>query len=252
MIIQENENSYIMIAQHDHAEISGIIAENWALDYLPGVEFRKEFIEAVYQHDRGWVELDKFPFWNDAKGKPFSFIDFPVPSKLIHYKYGIDQLETNNPYGALLNSKHYSSLVGKSKEEITFYAEENKRQGRLKTRIKISSIEEEHLEEYFQILQFCDSLSLFICMYPPGTEKTYQNEKDGFHHAGIFRFTNGEDVTASWLDKNEIQITQSPFKDSFRAKLKYKEISKDDINIKGLAKAYESAPMLQHSFTFLS
>ncbi|SDN26004.1 DUF3891 family protein [Alkalicoccus daliensis] len=252
MIIQEKEHSYIMISQHDHAAISGSIARNYAVDYFPFSDFQQEFIQAVLQHDQAWVEIDKVPVWNDVKGRPYSFIDFPVPMKLVHYKAGIDSHEPENPYGALLQSKHYASLVGESEEEAVFWEREKDRQQKIIQLLGLTKDHEELIEEHFKALQFCDSVSLYTCMQPPGTENKYKNAEHGFQHGKQFKFSNGEDVIGDWKNNMQIQLSPHPFKEDFDVTLLYKEVQKDDISIKGIAKAYHGAPLCEHKFTFVS
>jgi hypothetical protein len=58
MIVRETETSFIYLHQHDHAQISGELATQWRAAYFTRPERRAEVELAVYQHDRGWINLD--------------------------------------------------------------------------------------------------------------------------------------------------------------------------------------------------
>ena len=69
--------------------------------------YLKETIDAIYEHDRGWIELDKVPILNDAKNIPYTFMDCPSSLRFVFYTIGLNEIEDSNPYGALLCSKHF-------------------------------------------------------------------------------------------------------------------------------------------------
>lgn len=235
MIIQEQDTSYIMIAQHDHASVSGKLAEVWDEKYMKNAAHKNELIDAVYEHDRGWIPIDKEPLWNDKEQKPFSFMDYPAPSKMVHYQYGINQTESTNPYGAVLQSKHYSFLTGNSEDEKEFIQLELHRQSRL---LKDINITQDVLDYHFQMLQLCDSLSLFLCMYPPGSEREFSNHENGFPVKQEFLFAIEKDITGRWKDNSIFCITPSPLKQKVNVSLPYKEVFKDEIKDHGLRRAY--------------
>jgi hypothetical protein len=77
MIILEQEQSYLMITQHDHARVSGQIAGSWNEEFFLGLDRKNDVVLSCYEHDRGWIELDKAPKWHPSKQQPFSFMDYP-------------------------------------------------------------------------------------------------------------------------------------------------------------------------------
>ncbi|GLV65827.1 hypothetical protein Bmyc01_44960 [Bacillus mycoides] len=68
MIFREkNEKQSILIRQHDHGFLAGEIAKHIKEEFFEGKTYLKETVDAIYEHDRGWIELDKVPILNDAK-----------------------------------------------------------------------------------------------------------------------------------------------------------------------------------------
>ncbi|MCL7749474.1 DUF3891 family protein [Halalkalibacter alkaliphilus] len=249
MIVREKVNSFVLVKQHDHAVISGQLVENWNEDIFQGENKREDVIYSVYQHDRGWIALDHTPFWNDLYKKPYSFIDFPLVPKLVHYKHGIDEVERENSYAALLCSLHFCALLTANDDEYQwFLSHEEERQENLKNQLKINpGCHEDLLASHFNLLQFCDHLSLYLCMNKPGQQKSYR-----FNNSDLLPCTNGNKITACWLNTKQLSITPFPFKDEFEIKIKYKEIMKQDIIKVGLAKAYEEAVYQEYAVRIMN
>ncbi|MDT8861222.1 DUF3891 family protein [Alkalihalobacillus sp. MEB130] len=249
MIVREKINSYILVKQHDHAYISGQLAENWNDDIFQKSKNRNDVIYSVYQHDRGWIALDHTPFWNDLSKKPYSFIDFPLVPKLVHYKHGIDEVERENSYAALLCSLHFCALLTSNDNEYQwFLSHEEDRQKKLKNDLKINpGWHQSLLHSHFDLLQFCDHLSLYLCMNKPGQQKSYQ-----FKNSALLPFTKDMELTASWINTEQLSIAPFPFKDDFEIKIKYKEIFKQDVSKIGLVKAYHDADDQEFTFRIIN
>ncbi|WP_025026011.1 DUF3891 family protein [Caldalkalibacillus mannanilyticus] len=242
MIVRETKDSFILIKQHDHAQISGQLAENWNEDLS---DTKKDLLFAIYQHDRGWIDLDDTPFWNDQNKSPYSFLDFPFTTKVVHYKHGIDQIEAESPYAALICSLHYHSIVSFNPEEGSWFLQhENNRQQKLKASLKIDSHHKIRKMEYgYQLLKFCDRMSIYLCVNEPGISKEdeYELYKNGFKDSELFRITNGKRIIANWMNTNHVSLTPFPFRHHFDIRILYKEVFKDDIMKKGIVKAYIDA-----------
>ena len=93
MIIRERFKELVMITQHDHALISGLLAENFNDSLFKGASKRGSVELAIREHDRAWVPVDKYPIMNDETQLPFSFMDFPASFKSVFYKHGVDEVE---------------------------------------------------------------------------------------------------------------------------------------------------------------
>lgn len=47
--------------------LAGEIAKHIKEGFFEDETYLKATIDAIYEHDRGWIELDKVPILNDAK-----------------------------------------------------------------------------------------------------------------------------------------------------------------------------------------
>lgn len=256
MIIRESENEFIMITQHDHAQLSGEIARNIRKHFFVDTSNIEEVLLAVYQHDRSWIKLDDTPIWNDSNSVPFSFIDYPILPKIVLYKYGIDQVEEMSKYAALLCSLHYTSFQvfhnTKNYDCINFLTDELKRQNRIKS--ELNHIGQETISAHLRLLQFCDDISLYACFNNPGVNKVDEHPwyKSGFKNSEFFDKENGHMINAFWNNQKEIKLTPSPFEKDFSTKLKLKHVSKMHIKDFGIAEAYRNTTWTEQEFIFVS
>lgn len=244
MIWRERKDSFIMIRQHDHARISGAISRQ--MDQGPSRDQQRwdDVLLGCEQHDRGWIPLDQIPMWNEVKERPFSFLDFPEPAKLVFYRYGIDQLEEMCPYAGMLASFHYGALIGEYGAQNSFgrgfLDEEKKRQERIKQQ---TSPGEEELRYHRAVLELCDDLSLYVCLNEPGVSKEDEMEwwKKGFEVGKKLDAANHETIMPTWLDERQVVLDPFPFLQPFEATIIYREVSKSLIAEKGIEAAYEAS-----------
>jgi hypothetical protein len=252
MIVRETSESFILITQHDHATVSGQLAELWAEDFFWKQAYVPETLLAIYQHDRGWIPLDAVPAWDAQQQKVFSFIGYPPTEKLNQYTQGIDEVEAMNPYAAILCSRHYCSFMnGSNVVEKDFIEQEFKRQARLKQAVHVNGTEKEALLSYhFRLLQLFDDLSLYLCMNHPGVSKKdeFPFFRNGFKNSEKFAFTGGKKIEAFWKDVHTIAVLPFPLSQACTVSLPYKELSKIHINEHGLGKAYQEASLQTYEF----
>jgi hypothetical protein len=244
MIVVEQKQHFMMVKQHDHAKVSGEMALHWKEEYFFDLEKQEELVLAITEHDRGWMELDENPLWNEKEHRPYSFIDYPIGQKLACYKKGIDETENMSLYASLLCSQHYSSFLldASDSESKVFLIHERNRQEKLFKDLKLERSKEK-VEFDLNVLKFCDNLSLYICLHEPGVEK---ENKFSFFRRGIpqrFDFANYHPIQANWVGLKTVGLSTSPFMDGLEVSLPYKTVAKDMINEVGLQMAYEKAPI---------
>ncbi|WP_181186213.1 DUF3891 family protein [Alkalicoccus urumqiensis] len=228
MIIQEMENEYYMIKQEDHAVLSGVFASMLTTD--------SEILSACETHDRAWRELDEVPVWNDLAEAPYSFLNYPVAVKLIHYRHGIDEIEKQSTYAALLHSLHYTKLTGQEREtEKWFHDEELRRQERLQ-----QLQPQKEPEKDTALLRLVDSLSLFFCMHLPG-EKSYENAAQGLEPLASVRPEFREELTGTWTAEDTFQFHPALFKQTFDIHVPVYIVSKEKARNHGLAGAWKQS-----------
>lgn len=224
MIVRERRDEFVLITQHDHARLSGEIAERLNKEiYLN--RNREAVIFAAYEHDRGWIPLDRRCRSNEETRTPYTFMDYPLVEKLQSYRRGIDEMEEKNAYAALLASLHFVSffhLESAPEESVPFVQGEQTRQRSIMERLE----EADHacVARHLEILQFCDLFSLYVCLNEPGST---QEEVHPWYRGGI-RFL-GETSAVRWVDAMKIAVDRLPFEDTFQSGISYTTVTKRSI-----------------------
>ncbi|MFC4735542.1 DUF3891 family protein [Bacillus daqingensis] len=231
MIVTHQLDHFWLIEQHEHARLSAAMAAA----FQPGLTSMPELLTAAVRgHDRSWKLPDAEPLWNDRADKPYSFLDFPADMKMVFYEQGIEASETEDPASALLQSLHYCSLVkGRTGGEKRFLKQEQVRQARL-----AKTVPEAEVDVLLKLLQFTDSLSLFVCMRP-NQSGTYRQEESGFHTSEELPFTNGLPFQAEWKDGN-LSCTPSPFYKNIAFQLEARRLKVEDCKCHGLLKTFQN------------
>ncbi|WP_169084876.1 DUF3891 family protein [Paenibacillus sp. PL91] len=248
MIVYEKENAFILIAQHDHARISGDLVSAWQEQLFHSAERRDELAYAAYEHDSSWIDLDRIPLWNDADHIPFSFRDFPGNIRFFFYSKGLDHLQETSEYAALLGSILYTTLAEKFRNEdtIAFVEKEFARQSAIIERLQLDV---KLLQLHAKALLLCDELSLFACMEKPGTPRQqYEWFAGGFTY--WFDRTGGTSLIADWTDQSTIELQPFPFSRPVETTLSFKEVSKAVIGKYGIAQAYAREPLQELKLLF--
>lgn len=215
MIVRERQDSFVLIRQHDHGQVSGEFARHWDAKLEPA----SPTLYAIAEHDVGWQELDGEVRFNPETKAPYSFVDYPLEPKLRAYGHGLDRIEAEEPYAACLCSLHYSSFVRDSQEPaaVEFREAEVGRRGRIEQHMPEEWLR--NTEYNFRLLQLCDDLSLFVCLNEPG-ENTFPWYRDGFR----FR---GERLVPVWQDRHTLSLTPNPFSGAFDLTIPYRLIERD-------------------------
>lgn len=252
MIVRERQHSFILIEQHEHALISGLFAQLWKDAYFLQHERRKDVNFAIQQHDVSWVPLDDHPIYLLAEDRPAAFTEYPLEKKLHAYKRGVDQVSAENLYAGYLISLHYTSFFEGKKDPraLTFKHFEECRQQRIEKELQLHVQEvSEPIQFHFDLLQFCDDLSLFLCMNEWGVSK--ENEFSWFKEGFRQRFAplNDDKHCANWDGENTVQLTSFPFEKEFNIDIPYKELMKNRINKEEFPMYYQQEKKQYHSVT---
>lgn len=248
MIVYETDSAFILIAQHDHARISGDLISAWDGGLFPSGDRFDELTYAAYEHDRSWIALDRIPIWNDVAGRPFSFRDYPGNIRFSFYTMALDHVQSKSEYAALLGSILYTALAEKFRNEdtVAFVEKEFARQSAIIERLRVDV---KLLQMHAKALFLCDELSLFVCMERPGTPRQqYEWFAEGFQ----FWFGEPGQTTlkADWADEKTIELSPFPFIREIESVLPYKRVSKADIRKHGIAAAYAGEKTVEHRIVF--
>jgi hypothetical protein len=244
VIVYERDHDFVMVEQHHHALLSGVFAEHWRDEFFVGIQRKSDIVFGVAQHDRAWIGLDTTPLWNDAIKAPYSFIDFPSHLKLPYYQHGIDSVEQENRYAALLCSRHYASFFAESSnpDEQAYFRYELERQKRL--RVEFDDVSDYEIGLHVEMLKFLDRLSIYVCINEPGVSKEdeFVGYREGFVNSERFPFTFGKRIVANWLDNRRVGLNVFPFTEEFEASIAIRIVNKEKIHKYGVAEAYQNTP----------
>jgi len=253
MIVRERDETFILIEQNLHGLLAEQIMCNWKKDLFPEPAVRQSVLTAIRLHDVGWEPFDQEPFWNDSKQAPYRFTDFPLPSKIVLYEYGIDRVEAIDRYAAMLCSEHYSHFINQQDGQASadFLEREERRRKRLSG--SMDHFDSKLFQEHYALLQFGDNFSLYACVNEPGVSKDKEHPffvngipspetLNGLpHHRLAIRFT----------DHATVAVEDFPFAAPFRVSYPYKEIAKQRIPDIGFQKAYDEAVIKRTDLQFV-
>ncbi len=211
MIVREKDNGFLLIKQHDHGLASGEFARRFSEEWIGG-QIHDETLFAITNHDIGWKPLDSEISWNEERGRPYSFVDYPAEAKMEAYAEGIDFVESESPYAALLCSSHYGSFVKRSENpaEVRFREREAERRKRIEASMDVP----ETFGRDFRLLQLCDDLSLFVCLNEPGRE-IFSWHRGGFEFSG-WRFH------PVWKDDGSLRFEPNPLSEGFDVSIPFR------------------------------
>jgi Protein of unknown function (DUF3891) len=221
VIVRKIGENFVLIRQHDHALVSGYFAANWNQPISP----HEATIYAISYHDVGWIDLDQQFLWDEERDRPYDFPHYPLKPKLQAYKQGVSQVETENAYAGFLCSMHYASFFKNVNQELTgekyqlsveFYEGELERQQRLQQ--EFSAQEKEQAQANFKLLQFCDDLSLYLCLNEP-----QKNDHPWYLHGIEYQ---GERYHWIWEDENTLRLQPNLFRQPFSIQIPYQIVNR--------------------------
>ena len=217
VIVRQKNGSFVLVKQHDHALAAAEFAKRWATQPRP----LESTLYAVAYHDVAWQGPDAEVRWNEASDRPYSFADYPAEKKVEAYTGGLDWLEEQDPYAALLCSRHYETLMrtfGESEVEKDFAEAEALRQERLREGVSGEGIE--NLDRNLSFLRLCDGLSLFVCLNEPGDDDYPPPYPGGFAF-------EGETYEPVWEDERTLRLAPNPFTAPFELEIPYQTVGED-------------------------
>lgn len=104
MLIRDDGETWTAIGQQAHAWLAGQLARAWDPAPEPAV------VLAVEQHDVAWRELDRRPPLHADARRACSFAEVPLEQRLVAWSGAAAQLESADPYAAVLVSLHATNI----------------------------------------------------------------------------------------------------------------------------------------------
>ena len=185
MIVRDRGDSWQVVLQTDHADLSAAAARAWA-EKGPRHD---SLAVAAERHDDGWAVWEQAPLV-DGDGKPVNFLDVDVRSHLAFYRAGIAAIAEQDEYAGLLVSMHGAGIYRQRygldtalgltrapelQHEIDAFVAEQEANFDL----------DEHRAEY-DLLQFYDRFSLYFCMRD--AENGEEAEVQGYRFEPVSRW----------------------------------------------------------------
>ncbi|SDD64230.1 Protein of unknown function [Paenibacillus sp. UNCCL117] len=252
MIVAERSGRFVLTTNDDHARMAGQLAGMLSKAVLPEKQRRKEFVYAVAEHDRSWIELDTAPIWNERAEKPFSITDYPLVIRLPHYLRGLDEVAKMSPYAGLLCSMHYTTLPpdalkgaagGANSQLFSVIKAVKQREMETIGQLKLHGDEEMRLlEKHFKLLQMLDRLSLWLCTRCFGDDPAdaadpyrlmFGSVEEGFRHDGI---------ELRWSARKAVRVKPFLWNGPVMLTWKRKEIPASLAREIGLTRAWQESP----------
>ena len=173
MIVRDRGDTWQVVLQTDHADLSGAFARAWS---KPGARHDSLSLAAA-RHDDGWAVWERAPTVDRGSGRPVNFLDVDVRSHLAFYRACIAAVGEQDPYAGLLVSMHGAGIyrqrygrdpaLGLSRaaeaQELVdgFVAEQEA--GYPERLARVGVAEDERWLDY-ELLQLYDRLSLYFCL----------------------------------------------------------------------------------------
>jgi hypothetical protein len=163
MIVRDLGDSWQVVLQTDHADLSAAFARAWRTPLSPSL------VVAAERHDDGWAVWEQAPRV-DADGKPVTFLEVDIPSHLAFYRAGIAAITEQDEDAGLLVSMHGAGIyrqrygldpglglarAAEAQDEVDAFVAEQE--------AKFGGEPGDRRGDY-ELLQLFDRLSLYFCM----------------------------------------------------------------------------------------
>lgn len=171
-IQKQKYESCWLITQPSHAALAAALASALITPQIPKPDAK--LIQAIALHDAGWGMTDAQIIQMsraDRRYRPSSFLETSVPEFLSAWSKSISAAQAVSPAGGYVVSRHFfrlgqnmldsGSYNNADREKLeSFLGNEERRQKKLTL---LQPLRSQELEQFTDLLQFCDLLSLYVC-----------------------------------------------------------------------------------------
>src|SRR5688500_6183720 len=110
MIRHTQGDAFLLIAQHDHALLSGRFAERVGNGMFAPPSPYQQVVDGVALHDCGWPVHDEAAPTLNAKGIPLHVLESPMAVATRVWTESVKRASEKDPYTGLLVSLHVTAL----------------------------------------------------------------------------------------------------------------------------------------------
>lgn len=167
MIVRDEESSFVLIAQHDHARLARDIVAAIRTEPALDTASRETILFATREHDNGWIEVDAEPTIDSATGRPCDFISGPARVKHDLWPRGIRRAAQIDPRAGALIAQHamtvYAYRAGEPEWQAFFGPITAMRDGLLDQVGASDGAAREAFDREYRLVRLGDSFSLQFC-----------------------------------------------------------------------------------------
>ncbi|HEV8377306.1 MAG TPA: DUF3891 family protein [Tepidisphaeraceae bacterium] len=265
MIRRHMGDSFLLFAQHDHAQLSGELARHYGNRLFANPEPLEQTIRAVGLHDCGWPLHDERPTLN-KDGLPLDVFETPLDIAIGVWQAGVERVADEDLYTQLLVSLHVLGLSGfaaarqhdrREQFELNkFQHRQIERQVELRKQlgmaldvplklglaVRSDIAAEENLRRNHNIVQTMDRISLGLCC----TELVFEKIE------GIVPRPEAAAVTLNFIrtDDFALQVEPWPFdQQRIELEMNYRAVAGQYEDVEEFRKAYADAARMQMKMT---
>jgi len=199
IVRKEADGSLVLIAQTNHAELSGMFAANWGNETFARPHPFQSAVRAAIYHDAGWYRYEVRPTYDVATRSTPNFPQVPPDPELAAYQWAIDWLTEIDPYAGLLISRHRTGLWSERyhtmsnppprprralSDSVTAFVSRNE----ARQEAALASLDRGAFATNYHYLQVWDLLSLALCVEEP-KPTVFEPVPTGYGQAGDVRMT---------------------------------------------------------------
>jgi hypothetical protein len=176
VFVRDRADTWQLVRQPDHADLSGAFAAAWGGDVAP-LRRPESLGLAATRHDDGWAVFDRRPAWDAVNGRPMNFLDVPVLGHLAFYRACIQVVTQEDAYAGLMVSMHGSGIYnGRYGTQpglgLTYAADEQdavdafiaEQEATHAGRAAAAGVGDDERWVDYKLLQIFDRLSLTLCL----------------------------------------------------------------------------------------
>lgn len=109
MIRHRLDDEFVLITQHDHAQLSGRLATHVGSALFAPPTPYQETVDGIALHDAGWPLHDERPTLN-PQGQPLHVLESPMSVAIPVWSESVRRASAHNPWSGLLVSLHVLAL----------------------------------------------------------------------------------------------------------------------------------------------